>query len=85
MAAITAAVVGVIANLTLWFALHVLFARLTPISAGPITLDLPDLASIDWKVLVIALGSAMMIFRLRLGIITTLGVCALAGLVLAVL
>lgn len=85
LAAITAAVVGVIANLTLWFALHVLFARLTPISAGPITLDLPDLASIDWKVLVIALGSAMMIFRLRLGIITTLGVCALAGLVLAVI
>jgi len=85
LAAITAAVVGVIANLTLWFALHVLFARLTPISAGPITLDLPDLASIDWKVLVIALASAVMIFRLRLGIITTLGVCALAGLVLAVI
>lgn len=85
LAAITAAVVGVIANLTLWFALHVLFARLTPISAGPITLDLPDLASLDWKVLVIALASAVMIFRLRLGIITTLGVCALAGLVLAVI
>lgn len=83
LAAITAAVVGVIANLTLWFALHVLFARLTPTSLGAITLDLPDLASLDWRVLVIALGSAVMIFRLRLGIITTLGVCALAGLVLA--
>ncbi|AXU19184.1 chromate transporter [Novosphingobium sp. THN1] len=83
LAAITAAVVGVIANLTLWFVLHVLFARIAPISAGPITLDLPDIASLDWKALVITVASAVMIFRLRMGIITTLGVCALAGLVLA--
>ncbi len=83
LAAITAAVVGVIANLTLWFALHVLFFQVEQAGFGPVTLDIPVLASLDWRVLVIALGSAAMIFRLRFGIITTLGVCALAGLGLA--
>ncbi len=83
LAAITAAVVGVIANLTLWFALHVLFFQVEQAGFGPVTLDMPVLASLDWRVLVIALGSAAMIFRLRFGIITTLGVCALAGLGLA--
>ncbi|MCX7285106.1 MAG: chromate efflux transporter [Novosphingobium sp.] len=80
LAAITAAVVGVIANLTLWFALHVLFTQVAMTNVGPLAVDLPDPASLDWRVLLIALVSAVMIFRLRLGIITTLGVCAVAGL-----
>lgn len=83
LAAITAAVVGVIANLTLWFALHVLFARVDQHSAGPLVLDVPDLSSLDWRVAAIAAASAIMIFRLRMGIMATLGLCALAGLALS--
>lgn len=46
LAAITAAVVGVIANLSLWFALHVLFAHLPLLEVGPLHLTLPDPASL---------------------------------------
>ena len=49
LAAITAAVVGVILNLTLWFALHVLFARVEVVRAGPLRAYAPDLATLDWK------------------------------------
>ena len=47
LAAITAAVVGVIANLTLWFALHVLFARQVTLTLGPAHLFLPVPVSLD--------------------------------------
>jgi len=83
LAAITASVVGVIANLTLWFALHVLFRQVSDVGFGPLTLTLPDLASFDWKVAVVALLAALLIFRLRFGIIRTLAISAAAGLALS--
>ncbi len=46
LACVTAAVVGVIANLSLWFALHVLFTRVIQTQQG---IDLPELASLDWR------------------------------------
>ena len=76
LAAITAAVVGVIANLALWFALHVLFGRMS--AAG-----LPDIASLDWRAAVIAAGAATMLFLLERGILPTLAVAAAAGLALS--
>jgi chromate transporter len=76
LAAITAAVVGVIANLALWFALHVLFRTVPP--GG-----LPMLASLDWRAGGIAVLAALMLFRWRRGIIETLALCALAGLALS--
>ena len=78
LAAITAAVVGVIANLALWFALHVLFLR--P-EGGP--WGLPDPVSLDWRAALIAVLAAMLLFRFKRGVITTLGVSALAGLLLS--
>lgn len=54
LAAITAAVVGVILNLSIWFALHVLFGTVTLIDAGLLQIWWPELASIDWKVLALA-------------------------------
>jgi chromate transporter len=84
LAALTAAIVGVIANLTLWFALHVLFARVAERQFGPMRLTLPDPASIDWRIVVIALAAALLIFRLKRGVMTTLAICAGAGLLLAV-
>ena len=47
LAAVTAAVVGVIANLALWFGLRVLFAEVRRVGAGPVGLDVPTLGSLD--------------------------------------
>lgn len=80
LAALTAAIVGVIANLTLWFALHVLFARVQEGRAGPVRWSIPDWASIDWRIAAIAAMAAVLIFALKRGVLTTLTLCALAGL-----
>jgi chromate transporter len=82
LAAITAAVVGVIANLTLWFALHVLFARVEERHAGPLRLLWPDAASLDWRIALLACGAAWLIFRVKRGVMTVLGICAVAGVVM---
>jgi chromate transporter len=75
LAAITAAVVGVVAHLALWFAVHVLFLR--P-EAGPF--GLPDLASLDWRTALIAALSALLLFRFRRNVIEVLVPSALLGL-----
>lgn len=82
LAAITAAIVGVIANLTLWFALHVLFTRLERVEAPGLSLLLPDPASLDWRIALIAAGAAILLFRLKKGVLTTLALSAGAGLLL---
>lgn len=82
LAAITAAIVGVIANLTLWFALHVLFTRLERVEAPGVSLLLPDPASLDWRIALIAAGAAILLFRLKKGVLTTLALSAGAGLLL---
>jgi chromate transporter len=77
LAAITAAVVGVIANLALWFAVHVLFARPEAELFG-----LPDPASLDWRAAVIGVVSALLLFRFKRSVFEVLAVAALAGLLL---
>jgi chromate transporter len=79
LAAITAAVVGVIANLSLWFALHVLFAQVGELDFGTGKIWRPDWASLDLRALLIAAGAFLLLFRFKLGIIKLLGVAALAG------
>ena len=78
LAAITAAVVGVIANLALWFALHVLFARM--LASG-----LPDPASFDWRAGLIAVLAGLLLFRFNRGVLLTLAICAALGLGLGLL
>jgi len=85
LAAVTAAVVGVIANLALWFALHVLFARVEVLKLGPVRLQWPELASFDWRAAAISVVALVLIFGLKRGIVTTLGVTAALGLVLGLL
>jgi chromate transporter len=85
LSAITAAVVGVILNLAVWFALHVVFTRVEPVdlvNLGPLTLSVPQpvWSSLDWQALVIAVISAVMIFRFHLGIGKTLLVSGALGL-----
>jgi chromate transporter len=80
LAAIGAAVTGVIGNLALWFALHVLFAKTVPLAVGPIALSLPDPGSLDPLAAAIAVGAAVALFGFRLGVVATLGLAAVAGL-----
>ena len=80
LSAITAAVVGVILKLSLWFGLHVFFADVSTVKHGPLTLFSPDLASLDWRVVVLALLSGLMILRLKLDLLLVLFLVALAGL-----
>ncbi|TPG55689.1 chromate efflux transporter [Roseomonas nepalensis] len=80
LAAVTAAVVGVIANLALWFGLRVLFAAVHRVQAGPLALDLPVAASLDPLALGLAALAAALLFGTRLGLLPTLGATAAAGL-----
>jgi chromate transporter len=85
LSAITAAVVGVILNLAVWFALHVIFTRVEPVdlgSVGPLTLSVPQpvWSSLDWQALIIAVIAAVMIFRFHLGIGKTLLTAGALGL-----
>ena len=82
LAGVTAGVVGVIANLALWFALHVLFARTVPLRAGPLALDVPVLASLDVLALILAAVAALALFQFKRGVITTLAITSAVGLVL---
>jgi chromate transporter len=75
LAAITAAVVGVIANLGLWFAIHVLFTRTS-------TSGWPDFSSFDARTALIAAISAVLLFPLKRSIFEVLAASALAGLLL---
>jgi chromate transporter len=85
LAAVTAAVVGVIANLTAWFALHVLFARVGEVSAGPLTLSWPELASFDWRAGLLAALAFALAFGAKWGVLRLLAVCAAGGLALSLL
>jgi chromate transporter len=80
MSAITAAVVGVILNLAVWFGLHVLFAEAKPVALGPLTLDVPVFGSLLLPSLVLTLGAAFAIFRLRLSVIAVLAMSAVLGI-----
>ena len=82
LSAVTAAVVGVITSLALWFALHVIFAEVARTNLGPVTLDLPVLASLDWRAALLATLAALLIFRCRWSVLRLLPVMALGGLVL---
>jgi chromate transporter len=82
LAAVTAAVVGVIANLTAWFALHVLFADVGERNFGPLRLYWPDLASFDWRAGLLAGLAAVLVFGLKWSVLRVLGAAALGGMVL---
>lgn len=83
--AITAAVVGVILNLSLWFGLHVLFDEVTRHIAGPVTLWLPDWSTLDWRALVLAVGSGGLLLRLHTGLGWVLAIAAGGAVVLGLI
>lgn len=79
LAAITAAVVGVILNLAVWFALHVLFAEVRQVDAIGLSLDVPVLASVNLPALVLTVAALLAVFRFKAGMIPVLAACAGAG------
>jgi chromate transporter len=79
MSAITAAVVGVIMNLAIWFALHVLFDQLVSWAAYGISLDLPVWRTINLPALVLTAGAILAIFQFKARMLVTLLVCSVAG------
>lgn len=85
MQAITAAVVGVIANLSVWFAMNVLFTDMTRWSLGPVDLPVPVWITLDWEALALSALAALLLLRLGLGLLTTLSLMALAGVALGLL
>ena len=82
LAAITAAVVGVILNLALWFALHVVFARVARFEAGPISVPLPDWASVDPIALALAVAAGIVLLGGWFRLLPTLALGAAFGLIL---
>ena len=82
MIAITAAVVGVILNLSIWFALHVFFGEVSMQGYGWLVLWQPELASIEWRVIALSLLCAWLMFRWKWNVARVLGVAALAGIAL---
>ena len=82
LSAITAAVVGVILNLSIWFALHTLFRETVPVHAFPLTFDRPVLSSVDIPALLLAIAAATAIFRFKLGMLTVLAGSCAAGVAL---
>ncbi|MEL6511668.1 MAG: chromate efflux transporter [Pseudomonadota bacterium] len=83
--AVTAAVVGVIANLSLWFALHVFFTTLTPTPFLNTQVPLPALGSLSLAALGLTALAALLSFGLRLSLPLTLVVLALAGVLMQAL
>lgn len=85
LSAITAAVVGVIANLALWFCLRVLFRSLHEVQIGWLRFDVPNPTTVDLNALVLSLLAAACLFWLRLGVLPTLGIAAAAGVAIRLL
>jgi chromate transporter len=80
LAAVTAAVVGVILNLTVWFALQVLFARVGEWHIGALRIMTPDAASLSLKALLLSALAALLLLALHRGILATLAICSAAAL-----
>jgi chromate transporter len=81
LAAITAAVVGVILNLAVWFALHTLFRETRAVDVPFGKMDLPILGSVNWPAAILTSAAIFAVFRLKLGVLPLLAGCAGAGLI----
>jgi chromate transporter len=82
MAAITAAVVGVVLNLAIWFALHTVFAEVFEFRAAPLQFDVPVLSSVNLTALLLTVAALVAMFRLKAGPLPVIAGCGIAGLLL---
>ena len=82
LSAITAAVVGIILNLSIWFALHTMFRQTFEVKRFGLVFDAPVLASVDMPALALSLAAAIAIFRFKLGMLVVLAASCVAGVLL---
>ena len=82
LTAITAAVVGVILNLSIWFALHTVFRETSPVRSFGFSFDMPVFSTVDIAALLLAVAAATAIFRFNMGMLTVLGGSCAAGVLL---
>src|SRR3954451_7717813 len=82
LAGITAAVVGVILNLAIWFALHSWFHEVRHVQGFGFSFDVPIPGSFDAWAILLSIGAMIAIFRFKIGMIPTLAACSAAGLLL---
>lgn len=79
LSAITAAVVGVILNLAVWFSLHTLFGQVIERHAYGLTASVPVLDTLNVPALVLSLAAVIAMFRFKIGMLPTLAACSAAG------
>jgi chromate transporter len=82
LSAITAAVVGVVLNLAIWFAVHTIFAEVRPVAWGLLAFDAPVLTSVNVWALLLSVAAVVAMFRFKVGMIPTIAACSVAGIVL---
>ena len=82
LGAITAAVVGVILNLAIWFAIHTIFTRVHPVAWGPIRFDAPVPGSVHAVALLLSVAAMIAMFRFKVGMVPTLAATSAAGILL---
>jgi chromate transporter len=82
LSAITAAVVGVVLNLAIWFAIHTVFRETWPVRSLGLSFDAPVLASVDPWALLLSAAAVIAMFRFKVGMIPTLAACSAVGIVL---
>ena len=82
LSAITAAVVGVILNLAIWFAVHTIFRETRPVRGYGLAFDMPVPTSVDLFALVLSVAAIVAMFRFKTGMIFTLAACSAAGVML---
>ncbi|WP_119420785.1 chromate efflux transporter [Desertibaculum subflavum] len=80
LSAITAAVVGVVLNLAIWFGLHMVFGRVQEVHAAGLRLLVPDWATLDLAALALAVAALIAMLRFKLGMLTVLGAAAALGI-----
>ncbi len=85
LSAITAAVVGVILNLAIWFAVHSIFRDTVPVRSYGFSFDAPVLASADLWALALSAAAIVAIFRFKAGMLWTLAACSAVGIALYLL
>ena len=82
LSAVTAAVVGVILNLAIWFGIHTMFREVYPVEGYGFAFNAPVLTSVNAWAVVLAAAAAIAIFRFKVGMIPVLAACSLAGMAL---
>jgi chromate transporter len=82
LSAITAAVVGVVLNLAVWFAIHTIFTEVDELHFWGVRLLIPDWATVNWAALALAAAAMIATFRFHVGLLKVLGGCAIGGIVL---